>query len=56
MADADCEMCEVMGYRTCDVCGGVVFIKMFNQLDLCYECRINAAGSSGATIRPAGSL
>lgn len=25
MADADCEMCEMMGYRSCDICTGPVF-------------------------------
>ena len=25
MAEADCELCRMMGYRSCDVCGNVVF-------------------------------
>jgi hypothetical protein len=25
MAEADCELCRAMGFRTCDVCGNVAF-------------------------------
>ena len=27
MAEADCDLCRAMGFRSCDVCGNVVFPK-----------------------------
>lgn len=38
MADPDCVLCELVGYRSCDRCGGVVF-KVHPLLgDLCAYC------------------
>jgi hypothetical protein len=41
MAAADCSICEALGYRACDTCGGPVFDNFRNALglDLCPYCR-----------------
>lgn len=40
MAQADCSICEMLGYRACDVCGNVVFKPTDHPLgiDLCAYC------------------
>jgi hypothetical protein len=39
MSAADCELCEWMGYRTCDGCGGVAFAPGPLGIDLCGYCQ-----------------
>lgn len=39
MATADCEMCALMGYRSCDKCGNVVFERSALGVDLCEWCK-----------------
>jgi hypothetical protein len=42
MAAADCGTCALMGYRSCDLCGNVVFPKNLedspNGRELCGYC------------------
>jgi len=42
MAKADCELCEIAGYRSCDYCGNVVFEHNKSGkalgLDVCGYC------------------
>lgn len=43
MAEADCGLCRMAGYRSCDVCGGPVFppfrTNAFgSRVDLCGYC------------------
>lgn len=38
MAAADCAVCAAMGYRSCDRCGGVVFVPHPVLGDLCEYC------------------
>jgi hypothetical protein len=40
MAEAHCEICDMMGYRTCDVegCEGIVFDPNPSGVDICPEC------------------
>lgn len=41
MAEPDCEVCRVMGYRSCDVCGGWVHprgLGMIPGRELCGWC------------------
>lgn len=42
MAEADCELCRMAGYRSCDVCGGPVFVAGA-LLDVCDYCRSDGA-------------
>lgn len=41
MSAADCDICEAMGYRTCDECEGVVFdgFRDAEGRDVCAACR-----------------
>jgi hypothetical protein len=39
MSAADCELCEWMGYRTCDGCGNVAFERGPLGIDLCGYCQ-----------------
>lgn len=42
MADPDCDLCAMAGYRSCDSCGGVVFKPLstaFGLIDVCGYCR-----------------
>ncbi len=48
VADADCDFCRLLGYRSCDVCGGVV---LSSTLDVCGYC-VRPAGGAGATKSP----
>lgn len=42
MAEADCGICLAMGFRSCDVCGNVVFPKNLEESpegrELCGYC------------------
>lgn len=38
MAAADCGMCELLGFRSCDVCGNPVFTETPGEKDLCVYC------------------
>ena len=43
MAAPDCGICADLGYRSCDVCGGVVFdVDQDAPLDLCGGCKADA--------------
>ncbi len=45
MAAADCGTCELMGYRTCDVCGNVAFREHLEASpagrELCGACLLD---------------
>jgi hypothetical protein len=40
MAEPDCELCGLLGYRSCDDCGGVVFNRKRDAFgrELCAYC------------------
>jgi hypothetical protein len=38
MAAADCDMCKALGYRSCDLCGGVVIKPHRLVGDVCGYC------------------
>jgi len=40
MSSADCGTCEMLGYRTCDACGQIVFEPHTSPLgvDFCPSC------------------
>lgn len=39
MSEADCPICEYLGYRTCDRCGGIIFEpEDGHDEDLCPDC------------------
>ena len=38
LADADCEICEALGFRTCDLCGGLVYRPHLLLGDVCAYC------------------
>lgn len=46
MAEADCDLCRMAGYRSCDLCGDVVF-ERGPLLDLCPSCRQVTARTAG---------
>ena len=49
MAEADCELCRMAGYRACDLCGGPVFVPGPLGIDVCGNCRADgAAGTDGS--------
>lgn len=37
MAEPDCEICEASGYRSCDLCGNVVFEPWRSPLGILRE-------------------
>jgi len=42
MGKADCDICETLGYRSCDRCGGILFTAPARTplgLELCADCR-----------------
>ena len=39
MAEADCDLCKDLGYRSCDQCGQPVFEPTAFGPDLCGYCR-----------------
>lgn len=39
MAEADCDLCRLAGYRSCDECGGVVMKPSPLRRDVCEYCR-----------------
>lgn len=42
MAAPDCSLCAMMGYRSCDKCGGVVEVPSAFGFDVCAYCREDA--------------
>lgn len=46
MAEPCCRICELSGYRSCDICDGPVFVAVLpGQPELCGYC-IDAARSA----------
>lgn len=47
MASPHCGICEYMGYRSCDLCGQIVFSVVAGQPELCQFCEddLDAASS-----------
>ena len=43
MAEADCPFCASAGYRSCDYCGGPVFVPVAGERDICAYCREDAS-------------
>lgn len=54
MAEADCELCRMAGYRSCDVCGGPVFVAGA-LLDVCDNCRADGAAGTDSSGRQAAA-
>ena len=53
MGAPHCFMCGLSGYRTCDLCGGVVFDPVDGQVDVCGDCLpVRPARMSGAPKAP----
>jgi hypothetical protein len=46
MAEAHCGICAAVGYRTCDLCAGIVFNPVDWARDLCQNCRGEADEAS----------
>ena len=44
MAEPDCNICRDFGYRTCDLCGGIVFLPSVAEPDTCLACLQERAG------------
>jgi hypothetical protein len=38
MAEPHCAICDLMGYSTCDICGGVCFTRDPSGIDVCAYC------------------
>lgn len=47
MGAPDCGICEVLGYRSCDRCGDVVFDLSPLGLEVCGYCLAGDAAGSG---------
>lgn len=41
MAEPDCPYCEVLGFRSCDRCGGVVMDTIEQGPDICGYCVVD---------------
>lgn len=60
MGKADCDICESLGYRSCDVCSGVVFDPVEGRgpygrgADLCGYCREAMFGGQTVADRASG--
>jgi len=55
MAEADCELCRLAGYRACDVCGGPVYQAGALGIDVCGYCRVDGAAGTDSSGRPAAA-
>jgi hypothetical protein len=55
MAEPDCGLCALAGYRSCDRCGGVVFTPSPLGIDLCGYCRQDGPGAPARKGTGAGS-
>lgn len=51
MAEADCDLCRLMGYRACDLCGNPVHDPSAFRRDLCEYCRAPAVAWSSSRLR-----
>jgi hypothetical protein len=51
MSEADCGLCEMAGYRTCDLCGNVAFERGPLGIDICGYCAIGGDELEPVTVR-----